>query len=110
MTEQREHHEVRLGECRRCGICCKGDAISPGKFSGDAYVREFVEIIGRDCEHLQWDSEHRAVCGIYPNRPPECREFPRRPEDLDLINGPCGFYFTPKGRKERREEKRKENK
>ena len=86
----------RRGDCRRCGRCCAGDKISPGEFADDENVREFVRIIGTDCEHLMQDSENRAVCGIYPDRPQVCRDFPAGPDDLDLIDGVCGFHFVRK--------------
>jgi len=87
---------VRRGKCRRCGICCKGDKLSPGPFADDKYVQEFIRIIGTDCPNLVYNSKKQAVCGIYRNRYTECQVFPSKPEDLDLVNAPCGFYFVKK--------------
>ena len=88
---------IRRGECKRCGICCQGDKISPQPGQENEYVQEFVKIIGSDCPHLEGDLAGRAGCAIYPNRYSECQVFPSRPEDLDLINGTCGFYFIKRG-------------
>ncbi len=92
---------VRQGKCRRCGICCKGDKITAGPFADDQYVQEFIRIIGTDCPHLVFNSKKQAACSIYKNRYTECQVFPTKPEDLELVNALCGFYFvrTPKRRK-----------
>ena len=96
MSVEREKQSVwvRRGECKRCGRCCQGEKLSPGPDQDNEYIQEFIRIIGSDCPHLEWDSEGKARCGIYPDRYPECKDFPSRPEDLDLINGICGFYFV----------------
>ena len=95
-TKKNKDGWVRRGKCRRCGICCKGDKLTPGPFADDEYVQKFIEIIGTDCPHLVFNSENKAECDIYLNRYPECWVFPNKPEDLDLVNGPCGFYFFKK--------------
>ncbi len=102
MNKKKQGDWVRQGKCRRCGICCKGDKITAGPFGDDQYVQEFIRIIGTDCPHLVFNSKKQAACSIYKNRYTECQVFPTKPEDLELVNALCGFYFVKKGPKGRR--------
>lgn len=95
-TKKNKDGWVRQGKCRRCGICCKGDKLTPGPFADDKYVQEFIRIIGTDCHHLVYNSKKQAECSIYKNRYTECQIFPSKPEDLELVNALCGFYFVKK--------------
>jgi len=66
----------RLGECRRCGACCR--------------------LVHR-CPFLQVNNG-TAKCAIHKLRPANCRVFPIDPRDLadrDRIrpDDPCGFSF-----------------
>ena len=74
--------ERRLGECLRCGACCK---------------------LMFDCFFCTRGLP--TGCKIYEVRPMSCRFFPIDERDLEdrnlvLPNVPCGFYFKPteKGR------------
>jgi len=67
----------RIGECRRCGACCK--------------------LVYR-CPFLRFENGV-AVCTIHKVRPANCRIFPVDPRDLadrDKIapDLPCGFSFV----------------
>ncbi|MHB0939205.1 MAG: YkgJ family cysteine cluster protein [Armatimonadota bacterium] len=55
---------VRL-RCFRCGTCC----IAPD-------ISTLSKPVGVPCRHLT--AEHR--CGIYPDRPPVCRNY--RPDEI----------------------------
>lgn len=44
--------------------------------------------IGYHCPCLKEDA-----CAMYPVRPPNCRAFPRTPEDLTLVKN-CGYSWT----------------
>ena len=79
--------EKRLGQCARCGICCR----LPFK-----------------CSFLKANPAGELGCSVYPLRPPNCRVFPIDGRDIaerDLIAGGtvCGFSF-PAGGKERDKE------
>jgi hypothetical protein len=59
----------RKGRCVRCGWCCEY----------------------RVCpEHLSYDEEGKALCGIYGEHPDECKNFPQAPP---ILNPKCGYYF-----------------
>ncbi|MBI5359298.1 MAG: hypothetical protein HZA48_01810 [Planctomycetes bacterium] len=67
----------RIGECKRCGACCR---------------------LMFDCPALFFENG-LACCKIYDKRSKVCRKFPIEPRDLkdrDLINPytPCGYDFT----------------
>jgi Fe-S-cluster containining protein len=53
--------------CFRCGTCC----IAPD-------ISTLRKPVGVPCAHLRDD----RLCGIYPDRPPVCRDY--RPDDLCL--------------------------
>ena len=77
----RESLSRRVGECLRCGACCR---------------------LGVRCPLLHANGAH-AECRFYgKHRPPNCRNFPIDERDLadrDLIapHQRCGFHFNGKG-------------
>jgi hypothetical protein len=73
--EVRESLSLRRGECNRCGACC--------------------EILFK-CPFLKKHTDGLTSCGIYEDRPNQCRLFPIEKRDLDEVRGTCGFYFVEK--------------
>ncbi len=67
-----ESLELRRGECNRCGACC--------------------EILFK-CPFLKKHDDDTTTCGIYEDRPNQCRLFPIERRDLDEVRGSCSFYF-----------------
>ncbi|HEX9638969.1 MAG TPA: hypothetical protein VGB99_15670 [Acidobacteriota bacterium] len=63
-------HMLRVGECHRCGHCCR--------------------ILFR-CPFLKGNNE----CRIYGSRFEQCRNFPIEPRDIELLDGRCGYSFIP---------------
>lgn len=63
---------LRRGECNRCGACC--------------------EILFK-CPFLKKHSDGATTCGIYEDRPNQCRLFPIEKRDLEEVRGTCSFYF-----------------
>jgi len=63
----------RVGECNRCGECCK---------------------LPYPCPFLRFDAEGLSMCAIYAFRPPSCRKYPRTNEE-NLTAQVCGFRFVP---------------
>jgi hypothetical protein len=66
---------LRRGECNRCGACC--------------------EILFK-CPFLKKHRDGTTSCGIYEDRPNQCRLFPITPRDLEEVRGTCSFYFIEK--------------
>jgi hypothetical protein len=66
---------LRRGECNRCGACC--------------------EILFK-CPFLKKHDDGTSTCGIYEDRPNQCRLFPIERRDLDEVRGQCSFYFIEK--------------
>lgn len=66
---------LRRGECNRCGACC--------------------EILFK-CPFLKKHGDGTSTCGIYDDRPNQCRLFPIERRDLDEVRGQCSFYFIEK--------------
>ncbi len=67
---------LRRGECNRCGACC--------------------EILFK-CPFLKkQDDGLTTTCGIYEDRPNQCRLFPIEKRDLEEVRGQCSFYFIEK--------------
>ena len=66
---------LRRGECNRCGACC--------------------EILFK-CPFLKKHSDGTTTCGVYEDRPNQCRLFPIERRDLDEVRGQCSFYFIEK--------------
>ena len=64
--------EMRRGECNRCGACC--------------------EILFK-CPFLKKHRDGTTSCGIYEDRPNQCRLFPIEKRDLEEVRGTCSFYF-----------------
>lgn len=62
---------LRDGQCRRCGNCCK--------------------LLYR-CPFLLRQGD-RMRCLIYSIRPRVCREFPISLKDVGDVNFQCGFFF-----------------
>ncbi|HEV7377969.1 MAG TPA: YkgJ family cysteine cluster protein [Pyrinomonadaceae bacterium] len=66
---------LRQGECNRCGACC--------------------EILFK-CPFLKKHRDGTTTCGIYEDRPNQCRLFPIEKRDLEEVRGSCSFYFIEK--------------
>jgi hypothetical protein len=66
---------LRRGECNRCGACC--------------------EILFK-CPFLKKHMDGTTTCGIYEDRPNQCRLFPIEKRDLEEVRGTCSFYFIEK--------------
>ena len=66
---------LRRGECNRCGACC--------------------EILFK-CPFLKKHADGTTTCGIYEDRPNQCRLFPIEKRDLEEVRGSCSFYFIEK--------------
>jgi hypothetical protein len=66
---------LRQGECNRCGACC--------------------EILFK-CPFLKKHTDGTTTCGIYEDRPNQCRLFPLDRRDLEEVRGSCSFYFIEK--------------
>src|ERR671917_308853 len=66
---------LRQGECNRCGACC--------------------EILFK-CPFLKKHTDGTTTCGIYEDRPNQCRLFPIDKRDLEEVRGSCSFYFIEK--------------
>jgi hypothetical protein len=66
---------LRQGECNRCGACC--------------------EILFK-CPFLKKHHDGTTTCGIYEDRPNQCRLFPIEKRDLEEVRGSCSFYFIEK--------------
>jgi hypothetical protein len=66
---------LRRGECNRCGACC--------------------EILFK-CPFLKKHDDGTTTCGIYEDRPNQCRLFPIEKRDLAEVRGTCSFYFIEK--------------
>ena len=66
---------LRRGECNRCGACC--------------------EILFK-CPFLKKHRDGTTTCGIYEDRPDQCRLFPIEKRDLEEVRGTCSFYFIEK--------------
>ena len=77
----RRRHELRRGQCLRCGACCQ---------------------LGRLCPSLEIDDNGLAACLKYDqSRDPTCRLYPTTASDLrdrDRISPgtKCGYYFVDK--------------
>ena len=69
--------EGRQGECNNCGACCRLPFRCIFlKTSGDG------------------KNKQKEYCSIYTVRPPNCRKFPRSPEEHSLVEDTCGFNFN----------------
>ncbi len=66
---------LRRGECNRCGACC--------------------ELLFK-CPFLKKQEDGSTTCGIYEDRPNQCRLFPIEQRDLEEVRGQCSFYFIEK--------------
>ena len=62
----------RRGDCNRCGACC--------------------EILFK-CPFLKKHDDGSTTCGVYANRPDQCRLYPIEPRDMTEVRGSCSFYF-----------------
>ena len=70
-----ESLSLRRGECNRCGACC--------------------EILFK-CPFLKKHMDGTTTCGIYEDRPNQCRLFPIEKRDLEEVRGTCSFVFIEK--------------
>lgn len=66
---------LRRGECNRCGACC--------------------ELVFK-CPFLKKQADGSSTCGIYENRPNQCRLFPTEQRDIAEVRGSCSYYFIEK--------------
>lgn len=66
----------RVGECMRCGACCKFLVSCP-----------FLKPAKDDPEAFE--------CRAYLIRPPQCRKYPRSKKEQ--IHQPCGYRFKEAG-------------
>ena len=66
---------LRRGDCNRCGACC--------------------EILFK-CPFLKKHDDGTTTCGIYEDRPNQCRLFPIDKRDLQEVRGSCSSYFIEK--------------
>jgi Putative zinc- or iron-chelating domain len=66
---------LRRGDCNRCGACC--------------------EILFK-CPFLRKHDDGTTTCGIYEDRPNQCRLFPIEKRDLEEVRGSCSYYFIEK--------------
>jgi hypothetical protein len=66
--------ELRQGDCNRCGACC--------------------ELLFK-CPFLKKFADGSSQCGIYENRPNNCRVFPMDRRDI-LEVSECSYYFIEK--------------
>ncbi len=66
---------LRRGDCNRCGACC--------------------ELVFK-CPFLKKNADGTSMCGIYENRPNQCRMFPIEPRDIQEVKGTCTYYFIEK--------------
>jgi hypothetical protein len=66
---------LREGECNRCGACC--------------------EILFK-CPFLKKHVDGTTTCGIYEDRPNQCRLFPITRRDLEEVRGTCSYSFIEK--------------
>lgn len=73
--EVRESLSLRRGDCNRCGACC--------------------EILFK-CPFLRKHTDGTTTCGIYEDRPNQCRLFPIEKRDLEEVRGTCSFVFIEK--------------
>ena len=65
--------EMRRGECNRCGACC--------------------EILFK-CPFLKKHGDGETTCGIYEDRPNQCKLFPTEQRDLEEVRGSCTYSFV----------------
>ena len=61
----------RLGNCKRCGFCCK---------------------LPNVCPFLAFDEQSLAICKAYHFRPLNCRKYPRTESEF-IACDTCGFKF-----------------
>ena len=66
---------LRRGDCNRCGACC--------------------ELLFK-CPFLKKQDDGTSLCGIYEDRPNQCRLFPITQRDIEEVRGTCSFYFIEK--------------
>jgi hypothetical protein len=66
---------LRRGDCNRCGACC--------------------EILFK-CPFLKKHEDGTTTCGIYEDRPNQCRLFPIERRDIEEVRGSCSYYFIEK--------------
>src|SRR5438045_3890097 len=66
---------LRRGDCNRCGACC--------------------EILFK-CPFLKKHKDGATTCGIYEDRPSQCRLFPLDRRALQEVRGTSSFYFIEK--------------
>lgn len=84
----------RLGECIRCGECCKGTdpSIKNPQFTDEERAaRQFCDL----CPLLRQGSDDKFSCaghGEHPYYLSGCQDHPRSPAELELTPS-CSFTF-----------------
>lgn len=68
--------EGRTGSCNNCGACCRLP-----------YRCIFLKTTNYQ------NNVQKEYCSIYKIRPPNCRKFPRTPEEHSLVKNTCSFTF-----------------
>lgn len=76
VTSLKPIEEGRTGSCNNCGACCRLP-----------FRCVFLKTMTDD------RNEQKEYCSIYVIRPPNCRKFPRTPDELSLVKNTCGFGF-----------------
>ncbi|MFA6971407.1 MAG: YkgJ family cysteine cluster protein [Gallionella sp.] len=91
---------LRIGECKRCGRCCKADFLLKACNVWEKIILWFMlrskgakmdNLKGFTCPHLA-EADGKHVCLTYEHRPEFCKKFPASPRDL--IDEDCGFRFV----------------
>ncbi|MBN1792199.1 hypothetical protein JW826_00735 [Candidatus Woesearchaeota archaeon] len=72
MTSPLPVSDSRVGECRRCGECCK---------------------LPTKCAFLRYDEQGLASCAIHKVRPLNCRKYPRTDREHITKEG-CGYGWN----------------
>lgn len=110
----------RIGECNRCGDCCRDFVfiydIPPGEekemeeeriwlsYRENVEVKRDVNMEGKPiqivctkekCKHLKENSDGTTSCMIYHDRPDwHCKQFPHHPDELKGFLPRCGYKFV----------------
>ena len=114
----------RIGECNRCGDCCRDFVfiydIKEGEekdmeeervwlnFRNNVSAFKDVNPQGKPiqivqtfnkCKHLIENSDGTTTCAIYPDRPDwHCKQYPHHPDELKGM-GRCSYKFIEDDKK-----------
>ena len=89
----------KIGECNRCGDCCKGSVLFADikKTLKTFLHQDFTEDIKSfRCPFLKDLPDGMTKCEIWEERPDFCRKFPANPEHLKLVSR-CSYKFVEEG-------------